>query len=188
MGRPSDPAKRAALLERCFVAATQSGSFALSLDALATCAGTSARMLVYHFGSKEALDTALVSRLEVRLRERFSALAGPARSAKDAARTRSPATARAILAVWDELTAPEMRGLLRLTVELRLRALRGDVAAQRVIKSQTAAWRTILTRRGLDTHAAEEFLMLVEGATSQLLLTGDAKPGRAVLARSLGRR
>jgi len=160
--------------------AIRRGSLDLGLDILAKGAGTSARMLVYHFGSKEALHDALIARLEARLRERFRALAGEGARPKRAA--------HAVLAVWDELTAPAMRGLLRLSVELRYRALRGDAGARRVVAAETAAWRDLLSRWGLGKDAAQEFMMLAEGAASHLLLTGDAKPGRAALARALGHR
>jgi AcrR family transcriptional regulator len=176
------------LLDRCYEVAIKTGSLDLRLETLARGAATSARMLVYHFGSKEALHDALISRFEVRLRERFNALAGPARVPNQSDRSRSNVAAQAILAVWDELTAPAMRGLLRLSVELRYRALRGDAAARRVVASETTAWRDLLTRWGLDREATQEFLMLAEGAATHLLLTDDVKPGRATLARMLRRR
>jgi AcrR family transcriptional regulator len=188
MPRTPDPAKQADLLKRCVEFALKTGSLDLRLETLADAVGTSARMLIYHFGSKEALHNALLAQLEVILRTRFSAFAAAARTSIQPRAGSYAQAVAAILAIWDELTAPQMRGLLYLSAELRYRALRGDSAARRVAMTQTTAWRKLLVQWGIGSATARDVLMLVEGATTDFLLTGDAGPGRKALARTLGRR
>ncbi len=174
MVRPVDPQRKAELLERCFAAALEGDSLELSLAALAEGAGTSARMLVYHFGSREGLERALVERLEEELRGRFAALEAAAPGAGPRAAT---------LAIWDALTQPAMRGMLRLVMDVLHRAQRGDPAARETAAVQAALWEGFLAPRlaGRPEAAAALFL-LVLGAAMDYLASGDAERGRRALA------
>lgn len=173
MARPPDPEKRGELLERCFEAAQRDGTLDLSLATLAAAAGTSARMLVYHFGSREGLHRALAARLEAGLRERFAALEASAPGGVEAA----------ALALWDHLAAPEMRGLVRLALDVMHRAGRGDPDAAALAERESAAWGEFLAARVPDPGAAEALLLLVLGAAMDLALAGDPERGRrAILA------
>lgn len=178
MPRPPEPGKRAALLDRCFEAVVAAGDLDLTLDALAAHAGTSARMLVYHFGSREALDVALSERLEERMRARFDALVDAASAAPAMRADGMPAAGRAVLQLWDELTVADLRGLLRVGEGLRARAIRGDAEAMRLHAGQLHAWQGLLTARGMDADLAHALVLLVDGAASELLLTGDPTCGR----------
>src|SRR5262249_51593941 len=62
-GRPREGQKREVLLARALQYVLVHGLEDLSLRPLASALGTSARMLVYHFGSREDLLRALVMRL-----------------------------------------------------------------------------------------------------------------------------
>lgn len=55
MGRPVDTDRRAVLLEAAATHLVDHGIARSSLDAIAGTAGTSSRMLVHHFGSRDAL-------------------------------------------------------------------------------------------------------------------------------------
>lgn len=177
MVRPVDPQRKTELLERCFAAAMEGDSLELSLAALAEGAGTSARMLVYHFGSREGLERALVERLEEELRERFAALEAATPDAGPRAAT---------LAIWDALTQPAMRGMLRMVMDVLHRAQRGDPAARETAAVQAALWEGFLAPRlaGRPEAAAALFL-LVLGAAMDYLVTGDAERGRRALASFL---
>src|SRR5579871_5290817 len=86
-----------ALLDRCLAAFISAGSLDLSLDDLGRKAGTSKRMLVHYFRTRETLEEQAIALLEPRLRAQFAPEAFPA-----------GATAQAVLsALWYRTTAPE---------------------------------------------------------------------------------
>jgi len=62
VGRPPDPLRRAALLDAATEHVLEHGLADLSLRPLATALGTSPRMLLYHFDSKEQLVTDVLAR------------------------------------------------------------------------------------------------------------------------------
>lgn len=64
MGRPFDYAKREQLVEQATEVLARTGVIDTSLRSLATEMGTSARMLVYYFGSKEQLILAVMNGLQ----------------------------------------------------------------------------------------------------------------------------
>jgi AcrR family transcriptional regulator len=67
MNRPVDHLKRAELLDRIVEYALAHGVTGLTLRPAATAAGTSARMLMHHFGSRDALAAAVLLAIEARL-------------------------------------------------------------------------------------------------------------------------
>lgn len=175
MARPPDPRRREEMLERCFQAALEGGSLELSLAALAEGAGTSARMLVYHFGTRDGLERALAERLEEELRARFRALedAGPGAGVR-----------AAVLEMWDAMIGESVRGLLRLVMDVLHRAQAGDPAARALNATQTELWERLLAPRlGADASAA--LMLLGQGAAADLLATGDAERGRRAMVTLL---
>jgi AcrR family transcriptional regulator len=100
--------RRDELLDRAYEYVLQKGLARMSLRPLAAAVGSSPRVLLYLFGSKDGLVRALLARAradELAFLERFSAGAG---------QTDLRTTARL---VWDWLVAPEHRGLLALWLE-----------------------------------------------------------------------
>ncbi len=77
-----------------------------SLRELASAAGTSHRMLLYHFGSREGLVTAIVAAVEAAQRQLMRELATEAEGPRDLVR-----------ALWARLSAPEMHPFIRLFFE-----------------------------------------------------------------------
>lgn len=162
------------MLERCFQAALEGGSLELSLAALAERAGTSARMLVYHFGTREGLEHALTARLEEEMRARFRAL--------DAA---SPGPRAAILQLWDSIADGSMRALLRLGMDVLHRAHGGDPAARALNAAQMEEWERLLAPRLAHPGAASAVVLLMQGAGTDLLATGDTERGRRAIVTLL---
>ncbi|MEZ4237275.1 MAG: TetR/AcrR family transcriptional regulator [Myxococcota bacterium] len=109
----------------------------LSLRSLAAALGTSHRMLLYHFGSKEALLAAVVAQVEAGQRDTLAALA---------ASDDPPAVAA--LRFWRGLTDPAVRPHVRLFFELVALTLQGHPA--------TAALRETLVAPWIDAVAAAE--------------------------------
>lgn len=116
MAHPSFSARRDELLEAAYAHALENGIADLSLRPLAASIGSSPRVLLYLFDSKEGLIRALLARaradeLELLARLRHAHAGRPADLATVGAE------------VWTWLTAPAHRGLLVLWVEAYARSL-----------------------------------------------------------------
>lgn len=152
--------------------AIEAGALDASINAIAKRIGTSGRMLVYHFGSKQELERQMIARLEVRLREQLQSLQSAA--VADTA-------AESLLAMWQHFTAPDMQGLLKLTMDLNLRAMQGDTETQRFLERETQQWLESLTALTGDEAVARSLFHLFQGATLDFLTTGNAQRGEQSL-------
>jgi AcrR family transcriptional regulator len=176
MPRKKDQANRERLLEACLAAFIRAGTLDLSLDALAKSARSSKRMLIHYFGSREALEEMAMARLEDQLRARFRAGAFP---------TGTPL--RTVVSVlWDQLTAPQSRGVLLLTMDMTRRSWSGSARGQRFFEEQQRLWSEMLREFLPDDSAVETLLQLFQGAALVYLVTGDRERGRRALDRLIG--
>jgi AcrR family transcriptional regulator len=114
MGRPANPQARAELLQRASAYVLQQGLSDLSLRPLAASLGVSARLLLYHFGSKEQLIVEVLSAIAA---QQQGALATLDPSADPATRFEQ---------LWAQLTSPELTPFLRSLFEVELRAMGGS--------------------------------------------------------------
>jgi AcrR family transcriptional regulator len=177
-------ARRAELLELAYRHVLAHGLADMSLRPLAQAVGSSPRVLLFLFGSKDELVRALLDRARA---DELAALAA-------LAALRQPDLPAVAAGVWDWLADPERRGLLTLWVESYARSLVdpagpwGDFARRTVEDwlalfgaAQTPAVRR--TRAG----AAERTLMLavLRGAMLDLLATGDTRRATAAVRRHL---
>lgn len=159
------------------------GAADLSLRRLAAALGTSHRMLLYHFGSKDGLLVEVVRLMEQRQREMFAELdldAGV--SPYDLARQ-----------FWNRLADPAMWPYIRLFFEMYGRALQGDPGAAPLLEGIVEQWLDLLTewhrRGGVPAGAARADARLgvavVRGLLLDLLATGDAEGVGQALERYL---
>jgi len=118
------------LLERALGYLTEHGIGDISLRELAAALGTSHRMLIYHFGSKEGLFLAVVQEAENRQRQLLANLFGGG-TADFAASARS---------FWEQLRSPELAPLERLFFELYGQALRGRSYALPILAGFIDSW------------------------------------------------
>ena len=81
---------RDVLLDKTMAHVAAHGMSDLSLRELAAAIGTSHRMLLYHFGSREGLVAAIVDAMESQQREALEDLATGASSPRKRVATRSP--------------------------------------------------------------------------------------------------
>ncbi len=169
--RDGDGGRRARLLDAAADHVAEHGIADLSLRALATALGTSHRMLIHYFGSREKLFAEIVRTCERRQREQLARLrADPGLSPADAARQ-----------LWRQLTHPRMAGQERLFFEIYGRAVQGRPEAAPVLEGLVTDWLDPLvaaeTASGADpaTAAARARLGLavVRGLLLDLLATGD---------------
>ncbi|MDJ0534470.1 MAG: TetR/AcrR family transcriptional regulator [Xenococcaceae cyanobacterium MO_207.B15] len=172
MNRPTEPHKKEELLERCLAVAMEAGSLDFSINAIAKKIGTSGRMLVYHFGSKQELETQIISLLETRLREKLWSFQGlsPQRSLTES-----------LLEMWKHLTSPEMGGLLKLTMELNQRAMQGDLEIQRLLERESQKWIDSLFNLTNDKTTALSLFHLFQGAILDFLTTGNPQRGQQTI-------
>jgi AcrR family transcriptional regulator len=177
---PVTSARRDELLERAYRYVLEHGLSAMSLRPLATQIGSSPRVLLFLFGSKDGLVRALLARAradEVALLERVRVQEGfdlP----------------RVGLEVWHWLSAQEHRGLLTLWTESYARALMEPDGPWAGFASSTVEdWLMLLAesqpadeRRTAAGEARRTLaLAVLRGAMLDLLATGDvARTTRAV--------
>jgi AcrR family transcriptional regulator len=110
MGRRPQPERREALLAACTDALLRHGLHGLTLAKLADAVGTSPRMLIYHFKSRDELVLEAVKEARRRQLQIFGDLLAP-----------RPGVAYGIVlsAAWDRITSPELRPFLVLFAQLQ---------------------------------------------------------------------
>ena len=177
---PAASARQAELLELAYQYAVSRGRADLSLRPLATAIGSSPRVLLYLFGSKDGLVRALLARaradelalLDEALRERAPAGAGADDLAAVAGR------------IWSWLADDSRRGLLTLWVDGYARSLAEPGGPWAGFAAATVAdWLAVLAaaqpagRRDTPAGRAERTLVLavLRGALLDLLATGDTQ-------------
>lgn len=170
--RPSP--RQAELLDAAYRYATEQGLADLSLRPLAQAIGSSPRVLLFLFGSKDGLIRALLARARV------DELAMLDRVREEPGTTTDLATTARHLWVW--LSAPEHRGLLVLWVEAYSRSLVDPDGPWAGFAQRTVAdWLDLLaesqpprrrrSEAGLGARTA--VLAVLRGALLDLLATGD---------------
>jgi AcrR family transcriptional regulator len=134
-----------------------------SLRPLATALGTSPRMLLYDFGTKEQLIHEVLA--EIRRREEHL-LEADVRSLED---------------VWRWISAPEREPFLRLFFEIYVDALGLD-EAKPLVRDWLAVLET-LWRPRVDAATATLMIAVIRGLLLDRLATGDRRRTDAALAR-----
>jgi AcrR family transcriptional regulator len=165
MGRSRQPEIRERLLDACTDHALAHG-LPDRLEPFATASGTSTRMLLYHFGTKEALLRAVLQRARSRQRQEFEALL----------RVRPDEDYRTTLGrAWTGMTSAPGRRYLDLFGRLR-----GDAEQQLwpgFRREATTDWLAPL-QDGLRTLGRPELatlvLAVIRGLIMDLDATGDA--------------
>ncbi|MDR3673043.1 MAG: TetR/AcrR family transcriptional regulator [Holophaga sp.] len=104
MARPSDPALRPGILAACTQVAMAGGLSGLSLNHLSRAVRVSPRMLIYHFGSAEALISETLIGVQRLMRDKLQS-----RLVRDQNRD----ARKALRALWDYCTSHEMLPFFR---------------------------------------------------------------------------
>jgi len=180
MPRPSTDT-RERLLAAAVEYAAEHGLADLSLRTLAAALGTSHRMLIFHFGSKEGLLVEVVRAVEARQR----ALLAELRADPDLG------SLGQMQALWEHLTSPALWPYERLFFEVYAQGLLGKEPARRLLDEAVDAWLPpvvdMLTAQGVppDEARAEARLALAvtRGLLLDLLATGDLDAVNAAMGR-----
>jgi AcrR family transcriptional regulator len=171
----SPSARSQELLEASYAYALEHGLADLSLRPLAAAIGSSPRVLLYLFGSKDALVRALLARA----RQEELAMLAALRVTEGPVQTRLQ---RAAEAVWSWLARPEHRALLALWVEGYGRSLvDADGPWAGYARSTVEDWLAVFARaqppavRRTAAGRAERTLALavLRGALLDLVATGE---------------
>lgn len=129
MNAQPNPAARERLLDAVIAHVTEHGLTDVSLRELATAIGSSHRMLLYHFGSREGLVAAIVARIESGQRDLLAQLADQADSPVDLIRRQ-----------WAHLSDPAMAPFVRLFFEATAMALHGRPGTEGFLDVLTSSW------------------------------------------------
>lgn len=161
---------RADLLDRVITYLAGAGVGDRSLRQIAAGAGTSHRMLIYHFGTREALLVEVVRAVEERTREALASLQG-----------KSPR--EQVTEFWQRLSDPALAPYERLFFELYGAALAGQEPFAPVLDGIVTSWLADESRfAGLSLSRARMALAFMRGALLDLLATGDREAVDAAVA------
>jgi AcrR family transcriptional regulator len=177
MARPPNPAIRQRLRNQAVDYVLSYGVGDLALRPLAKALKTNARMLVYHFGSREGLMREILTGL----RER-----GDAQIQAWFKAGKTPRTLSEFLRwYWRRMSSPRTEPAVRLIFELYALALRHPEDYPGVLEVPLAHWQKVTKKAGLrsefETAEATLLLAATRGLLLDLCATGDrARVGRAM--------
>jgi AcrR family transcriptional regulator len=181
---PGSP-RRAELLSACYGYVLEHGLAGLSLRPLAAATGTSPRVLLYLFGSKEQLVRELLARARHEQVSLVTDLLDP--DIPDGG------FEQLTDALWELLSSPGQRPMVRLTYEAYLRSVSRDPGPWQGFAAETARdYLELLVRAqpgtppGQAEATAAGTLALIRGLLLDLLADGDTD--RVAAAWKLGRR
>jgi AcrR family transcriptional regulator len=161
MARPPDLERRQELLDAVVAEFAVRGIGDRSLRDLAAAVGTSHRMLLHHFGSRNDLLVAIVEEVE---RRQMAVL-----------RELPSEPAEAIAAMWADLRRPELRPFERLFFECYARGVQGEQPFARMLPGAVDAWLTddATTGSAADPALMRLGLAVARGLLLDLVATGD---------------
>jgi AcrR family transcriptional regulator len=172
MPRPPDDARRREVLDAVIDVVAQGGIGDRSLRDIASAAGTSHRMLLHYFGSRDELLLAIVEEVERRQTAMLAALPDD--------------PAEAVSATWADLRRPELWPFERLFFECYARAAQGETPFTRLLPGAVDGWLAAVdevTAGAADPALARLGLAVARGLLLDLVATGDVHGVDAAAAR-----
>ncbi|HEX7097204.1 MAG TPA: TetR/AcrR family transcriptional regulator, partial [Acidimicrobiales bacterium] len=170
MARP-DGTRREELLDALIDAFSRGGIGNRSLRDIAAEVGTSHRMLLHHFGSRDELLLAIVEEVERRQRPVLAEL--------------PPSPAEAAQAMWAHLRRPELRPFERLFFECYARAVQGEEPFTRLLPDAVDGWLAAIDEQSggtVDPALARLGLAVTRGLLLDLVATEDEEGVDAAIA------
>ena len=161
MARPPDLERRQELLDAVVEDVALRGIGDRSLRDIAAAVGTSHRMLLHHFGSRNELLLTIVIEVERRQMAMMSEL------------PHEPGDA--IAAMWADLRRPELRPFERLFFECYSRGVQGEQPFARMLPAAVDDWLAggEATGRAIDPAMMRLGLAVTRGLLLDLVATGD---------------
>jgi AcrR family transcriptional regulator len=176
-----EPSSRERLLAATMDYVAQHGVGDLSLRSLAAAVGTSHRMLIYHFGSREGLLIEVIRTVEAQQRAALAELL----------LDEEASTAEVMRRMWRRLVDPALAPNERLFFEIYVQALQGSPHALPLLDGIVDLWVEPLTRilaaQGVrEAQARAEARLgvaVTRGLLLDLLATGDREAVDAAMER-----
>jgi AcrR family transcriptional regulator len=162
MSRQPDERRRRELLDGLITAFANGGIGGRSLRELAEEVGTSHRMLLHHFGSREELMLAIVGEVERRQTMTLAAL------------PTDPADA--VAGMWADVRRPELRPFERLFFECYARGAQGEEPFARMHPAAIDGWLDAVDAEAggaADPAMVRLGLAVIRGLLLDLVATGD---------------
>jgi AcrR family transcriptional regulator len=157
MGREADPTIKADLLEQVTNYILENGLQDLSLRPLAEALGTSARMLIYHFGSKEQLVIEAITNAQTKQQ---ALLQKQMVSSKSGTKT--------LQNFWAWFTSEDVMAFVRLLYDIENQGINGNVQYLAFAKAIFEDWEVFM-QHNVKSLSPEQ-VRLVVGVISGLLL------------------
>ncbi len=174
MPRSRDEQRRRELLLAVVDTMAETGIGHRSLRDIADAAGTSHRMLLHHFSTREELLVAVVEEVESRQQANLAGFPdGPLQAAA---------------AMWANLRAAELRPFERLFFECYARAAQGEEPFARLVPGAVDGWLAAVAERtpgGMDPAIIRLGLAVTRGLLLDLVATNDEAGVDAAHARFL---
>jgi AcrR family transcriptional regulator len=175
MARPVDPDRRARTLAKAADYVLERGLEGLSLRPLAAALGTSTRMLLYDFESKEKL----VDEVLAEIRRRLAGLLADLQSGRDDAGT--------LTAVWEWASAEERAPFMRVFFQAYVDAMAHPELHEARGRPMVGDWLEFLESRWqprpLDPATATLFVAIIRGLLLDRLTAPDPERTDAALRR-----
>ena len=167
--------RRAELLDLAVDHVAEHGLADLSLRPLAAAIGTSARLLVFHFGSKDQLLNAVLARVQARLHASLE------RIAAEGGRTTT------LQRFWRWATAPAQQPLLRILYEANIIAAQNPQVFGHFLRQTAREWTAQVARLLPPPHddaaGATLCIAVFDGLMLELMGTGDRRRATRALDR-----
>jgi AcrR family transcriptional regulator len=158
------------LLDRLIAYLIEHGPADLSLRPMAEEIGTSARLLIFHFGSKEELLTDVLEEMQARLRRSVGKLQANLSPESDTPLLR---------VVWDWALAKENFGHLRLLYAMHILAIKDSAGQDRYLKKNAVDWLALIMAALPPSHRDPAFATLLgavfDGLFIEVMSTGDRR-------------
>jgi AcrR family transcriptional regulator len=163
-------ARKQELLDALIAYLLRHGIADLSLRPMAAAVGTSARLLIFHFRSKEKLLGSLLDEMQARLQRSFAKLL----AAKPGTRRVAP-----LRAFWDWGLKQENFAYLRLLYQLQILATQNPKVYARYLKRSSLDWleliQTALPPSYRTAAMATLFVAVFDGLFIELMSSGDRR-------------
>ena len=187
MARPPNPGIRQRLRNQAVDYVLSYGVGDLALRPLAKALKTNARMLVYHFSSREGLMREILAGLRERGDAQIQAWfqAGKNRAGKNQAGKKPRTLSEFLHWYWRRMSSPRTEPAVRLIFELYALALRHPEDYPGVLEDPLAHWQKVTKKAGLQSEFETAEATLLLAATRGLLLDLCATGGRARVKRAM---
>jgi AcrR family transcriptional regulator len=165
--RKQELPRKQQLLDELIAYLTKHGIADLSLRPMAAAAGTSARLLIFHFGSKEKLLAEVLAEMQTRLQGSFVAMAQAGRKGP------------LLRDFWDWALTEPNHAMLRLLYQLHMLAMQSPKTYGRYLKGNSLNWLALiqeaLPKEQRDPRFATLLGAVFDGLFIEYMSSGDRR-------------